>query len=112
MLSSVALACLRSIARAAHRDRIVRHRRSRSTVAVPVPLRLSLTSQTDGRRDGQHPSNAVALRPSTGLDGIGRESPNKPYLFFVSTRQLAPLPLNTVQSTYWPYFISKPWVMP
>jgi hypothetical protein len=56
--------------RAVHRDRTVRYRRSRQTVAVPVPLRLSSTNQTDGGRDGQHPSNAVKKRPSTALDGM------------------------------------------
>jgi hypothetical protein len=64
--------------RAAHRDRTSRGRRFRHTVTVPVPLPLCVTPiQTDGRRDGQHPSNAVKLRPSTGLDGIRRESTTK-----------------------------------
>src|SRR5277367_2005622 len=36
--------------RAAHRDRTSRYRRYRLTVTVPVPLRLSSTTKTDGRR--------------------------------------------------------------
>jgi hypothetical protein len=55
--------------RAARRNRTVRNGRFRSTVTVPVPLRLCSTNQTDGRRDGHHPSNTVH---STAVNGIRR----------------------------------------
>ena len=42
-------------------------RQSRSTVAIPVPLTLCSTNQTDGRWDGHHPSNTIQ---STAINGI------------------------------------------
>jgi hypothetical protein len=49
-----------------------------SVVRLPYPCRwqLNLNHKTDGRWDGQHPSNTVPICPSTALDGFGRESLN------------------------------------
>jgi hypothetical protein len=53
-----------------------------SVVWLPYPCRwqLNLNHKTDGRRDGQHPSNTVPICPSTALDGFGRESLNEQIL--------------------------------
>jgi hypothetical protein len=52
------VACSESlINRAASRDRTSRTRRVREYGAVPVPLQLRATSETDGRPAGEHRLN-------------------------------------------------------
>src|SRR5271156_5521455 len=81
--------------RAAHRNRTSRDGRIRSTVTVPVPFELNLIFETDGGRDGKHPSNPVKKQPSTALDGIEREYPNE--LHFVIKPLLFTWPHQDVQ---------------
>src|SRR5712672_3107336 len=58
--------------RAAYHNHTVWVGRAGWTVTVPVPLRLWSSNQTDGGRDGHHPSNTIECTAVTALDGIGR----------------------------------------
>jgi len=59
--------------RAAHRDRTSRYRRYRLTVTVPVPLRLSSTKKTDGRRTVVNRPFPSWKQPLTAMYGNRRE---------------------------------------